>query len=117
MAPILIGRSGGPDPGGLLVEFTGRPFSLLASTRPVAPGLIVGGRGVAPGARVRSVLPIGGSQLDFELIHFIPLRVSSLALRYCEELLQATAGGNRFWCVVHGGILAFFQRQCIDRGQ
>ena len=115
MVPVLIGRSGRPD-AGLLVEFTGRPFSLLASTRPVAPGLIVGGRGVAPGTRVRRVLPIGGSQLDFELIHFIPLRVSSLALRYREEFLQATAWRYGFWCV-HGGILAFFQRQCIDRGQ
>jgi hypothetical protein len=89
--PFFIGQSGRAAPGSL-VEFPGRLFPLRASARPVAPALIVGRRGFPPGALVRSVLPIGGSQLDFELIDFIPLGVGSLALRYREEFLQAATG-------------------------
>jgi len=71
------------------VEFLGRPFALLLASagRPVAPGLIVGRGGVPPHTWVRSVLPVGGSQLDFELIDFIPLLVRSLALGDRKQFL------------------------------
>jgi len=44
-------------------------------------------RGIAPGALLHRLLPIGGGELDFKLMDLIPLLVSALALRDRQKLL------------------------------
>ena len=86
----------------LVVHFLERLPSLRAA---VGPRMTGGGcRGVSPSALVQRLLPIAGRELNFKLMDFIPLGVSSPALRYRQKLLQASAGGHRLWCV-HGAII------------
>ena len=90
-----------------LGEFLERLLTLRA-----AAGLRTTGggyRGVSPSALLRSLLTIGGRELDFKLMDLIPLGISSLTLRYRQKLLQATVGGNRWWCI-HGEIIPSFNR-------
>ena len=93
--------------GSPLGEFLERLLTLRA-----AAGLkMTGGgyRGVSPSALLRSLLAIGGRELDFKLMDLIPLSISALTLRYRQKLLQASAGGHRLWCV-HGGIIPSFDK-------
>jgi len=72
-------------------------------------------RGVSPSALLRSLLTIGGRELDFKLMDRIPLGISSLTLRYRQKFLQATAGRRRLWCM-HGDIISSFGR-CSPAGR
>jgi hypothetical protein len=93
--------------GSPLVDFRER----LLSVRGAAGLRLTGGscKGVSPSALLQSLLSIGGREPNFKLMDLIPLGVSSLALRYCQKFLQATVGGNRFWCI-HDEIIPFFDR-------
>ena len=92
--------------GSPLVEFLERLLNLRAAGLRMTGG---GYRGVSPSALLRSLLAIGGRELDFKLMDLIPLGISSLTLRYRQKLLQATVGGNRWWCI-HGEIIPSFNR-------
>src|ERR1700731_3246941 len=74
-----------------------------------------GDRGVSPSALLRSLLAIGGRELDFKLMDLIPLGISSSTLRYRQKLLQASAGRQRLWCL-HGDIISSFGR-CSPRAR
>jgi hypothetical protein len=94
------------------VTFLERLPALRAAT---GPGMTGGGCGsVSPSALVRRLRSIGGRELDFKLVNLIPLGVGSPALRYREQLLQASAGGHRLWRV-HAGIIPSFDR-CSHAG-
>ena len=93
--------------GSPLVGFLERLPAVRAATRPRLT--CSGCRGVSPSALIRSLLAIGGRELDFKLMDFIPLSISSLALRYRQKLLQASAGRHRLWCM-HGGIIPSWTR-------
>jgi hypothetical protein len=68
---------------------------LLAPRAAVGLRMTGGGcRSVSPSALVERLLSIGGRELNFKLMDLIPLGVSSLALRYRQKLLQASAGGH-----------------------
>ena len=99
--------------GSPLGEFLERLLTLRA-----AAGLrMTGGgyRGVSPSALLRSLLAIGGRELDFKLMDLIPLGISSPTLRYRQKLLQATAGRHRLWCR-HDDIISSFDR-CSPAGR
>ena len=99
--------------GSPLGEFLERLLTLRA-----AAGLrMTGGgyRGVSPSALLRSLLAIGGRELDFKLMDLIPLGISSSTLRYRQKLLQASAGRHRLWCM-HGDIISSFGR-CSPAGR
>jgi hypothetical protein len=86
-------------PGSLLVAFLEWLLALRA-----AMGLSMTGggcRGTSPNALVLGLLLVGGREADFKLMDLVPLGVSSPALRYGQELLQASAWGHRLGCV-HG---------------
>jgi len=88
--------------GSPLVEFLERLSALRA-----AAGLRMSGGGytaVSPSALLRSRLAIGRRELDFKLMDFIPLGISSLTLWYRQKFLQASAWGRRLWCI-HGRII------------
>ena len=87
--------------------FLERLFALRAATGPRLTG--GGYRGISRKALLRSLLAIGGRELDFKLMDLIPLGISSLTLRYRQQLLQATVGGNRWWWI-HGEIIPSFNR-------
>jgi len=93
--------------GSSLVAFRKRLLSLRA-----AAGLRMtdgGCNAVSLSALLQRLLSIGGRELDFKLMDLIPLGISSLTLRYRQQLLQATVGGNRWWCI-HGEIIPSFNR-------
>jgi hypothetical protein len=92
--------------GSPLGEFLERLLTLRADAGPRMTG---GGRGVSPSALLRSLLAIGGGELDFKLMDLIPLGISSPALRYRQKFLQATVGRNRWWCI-HGAIIPSLER-------
>ena len=99
--------------GSPLGEFLERLLTLRA-----AAGLRTTGggyRGVSPSALLRSLLTVGGRELDFKLMDLIPLGISSLTLRYRQEFLQTTTGRHRLWCV-HGDIISSFDR-CSSAGR
>jgi len=88
---------------------------LLVPRVATGPGLTAGScRGVPRSALVQGLLPICGGELNFKLMDLIPLGVSALALRYRQQLLQATAGGHLLWCI-HADIIPSFGR-CIPAG-
>jgi len=99
--------------GSPLVGFLERLPAVRAATRPRLT--CSGCRGVSPSALIRSLLAIGGRELDFKLMDFIPLSISSLALRYRQKLLQASAGGHRLWRM-HSSIIPSLGR-CRPAGR
>jgi hypothetical protein len=99
--------------GSPLVDFLERPLALRAAAGfRMADG---GYRGISPSALLRSLLAIGGRELNFKLMDLIPLGVSSPTLRYRQKFLQATAGRHRLWCM-HGDIISSFGR-CSPAGR
>jgi len=95
--------------GSPLVGFLKR---LLVLRAPTGPRLTGGGcRGVSPNALLLRLLPIGGGELNFKRMDLIPLGVGALTLRYCQKLLQATAGRQLLWCI-HDDIIPSFDR-CV----
>src|ERR1700693_1978301 len=88
--------------GSPLGEFLERLLTLRAAAGPRLTG--GGYRGVSPSALLRSLLAIGGRELDFKLMDLIPLSISALTLRYRQKLLQASAGGHRLWRMHSGHI-------------
>jgi len=99
--------------GSPLVGFLERLLALRAATGPRLTG--GGYRGISRKALLRSLLAIGGRELDFKLVDLIPLGISSLTLRYRQKFLQATVGGNRWWCR-HDDIMSSFGR-CSRAGR
>ena len=99
--------------GSPLVDFRERLFALRAA----AGFRMTGGDhgAVSPSALIRSLLTIGGRELDFKLMDLIPLGISSLTLRYRQKFLQATAERHRLWCM-HGDIISSFRR-CSRAGR
>src|SRR6266851_421170 len=90
----------------LLGSPLGKFLERLLTLRAAAGLRMTGGgyRGVSPSALLRSLLAIGGRELDFKLMDLIPLGISALTLRYRQKLSQASVGGHRLWCV-HDGII------------
>ncbi len=93
--------------GSPLEEFGERLLALRAAARLRMTG--GGYRGLSPSALLRSLLAIGGRELDFKLMDLIPLGISSPTLRYRQKFLQATAGRRRLWCI-HGDIIPSLER-------
>src|SRR5215831_14511545 len=98
--------------GAPLVEFRERLSALHAAAGPRMTGDCCSG--VSPSALVQRLLSIGGRELNFKLMDLIPLGVSSLALRYRQKLLQASAGGHRLWCI-HGAIISSLDKSFARR--
>ena len=99
--------------GSPLVDFLERPLALRAAAGFRTAG--GGYRDISPSALLRSLLAIGGRELDFKLMDLIPLGISSSTLRYRQKLLQASAGRHRLWCM-HGDIISSFGR-CSPAGR
>src|SRR5216684_2826717 len=95
----------------LLGSPLGKFLERLLTLRAAAGLRMTGGgyRGVSPSALLRSLLAIGGRELNFKLMDLIPLGISSLTLRYRQKFLQATTGRHRLWCR-HGDIIPSFDR-------
>ena len=101
----------------LLGSPLGKFLERLLTLRAAAGLRMTGGgyRGVSPSALLRSLLAIGGRELDFKLMDLIPLGISSPTLRYRQKLLQATAGRHWLWWM-HGDIISSFGR-CSRAGR
>ena len=89
--------------------------SILAVWAAAGPGIAGVVRGVPPGTLLRIVRSIARSELDFKLVELVPLSVSTLPLRYREQLLKALAGGNRLG-PVHGGIIPSLRKTPREAG-